>query len=219
MDIQLTSSSSILFIDEQPICGYGLKRILSSNQNFHVEGMVDHLSDLRSHYRPDIIALEISVAKSKGIAAIKDLRRQFPSTNVLVFTGHDELLFAERCLKAGARGYLMKSAPESEIVKAFKSVASGNLYISERLRSRILNRISGNSSEEEMHNCIDQLSDRELLIVQHIGQSKNNQEIASELQISIKTIESHRSRIKSKLQLSSPNELVRYAMRLHNSTI
>lgn len=219
MDIQTNTSRSILFIDEQPICGYGLKRILSSNPDFHIEGTVNYLSGLRDHYNPAIIALEISVAKSKGIAAIKDLRRQFPGAGVLILTGHDELLFAERCLKAGSKGYLMKSAPETEVIKAFNAVASGNIYISERLRSKILNRISGNTIEEEIHNCIDQLSDRELLIVQHIGQSKNNQEIASELQISIKTIESHRSRIKSKLQLSSPNELVRYAMRLHNSSI
>lgn len=219
MDINYKTSHSILFIDEQPICGHGLIRILSSSPDFHVEGMVDYLGGLKTHYNPDIIALEISVAKSRGIAAIKDLRRQFPKAGVLILSGHDELLFAERCLKAGSKGYLMKSSPASEVIKAFQAVASGNLYISERLRTRILNRISGNSNEEEVHNCIDQLSDRELLIVQHIGQSKNNQEIASELQISIKTIESHRSRIKSKLQLSSPNELVRYAMRLHNSTI
>lgn len=166
---------------------------------------------------PDIVAIDIAVAKCKGIASIKDLKRRFSKSVIFVLTSHDELLFAERCLKAGANGYLMKTASKEALIKAFHEIAGGHLHVSDRIRSRILNRVSGHSTEPDDTSNVDRLSDRELLIVQHISQSKNNQEIANELQISQKTIESHRSRIKFKLELDSPNELIRFAMQLRSA--
>ncbi|MEM9159697.1 MAG: response regulator transcription factor [Verrucomicrobiota bacterium] len=220
MDRKKRLLKRILLIDEQPVCKDGLEHILEDSADFHLQSFCSSLDDLTNDLpnKPDLIAIDISVARSKGIAAIRELKTRFPLGYILVLTGHDEVLFAERCLKAGAKGYLMKTANKDELINALKNVAEGNLHVSERMRARMLTRLSGLSgSQDEVD--FDRLSDRELLIVQHIGQSKNNKEIANELQISIKTIESHRSRIKSKLQLSSPNELVRYAMKLQKATI
>lgn len=219
MDRLKNTKKRILLIDDQPVCKLGLQRVLSNSDEFCLESYsrsIEETSSLPSP-KPDIIAIDISVAKSKGISAIRELKTRFPGAAILVVTGHDELLFAERCLKAGARGYLMKSEPHEAVVPALREVARGNLHVSERLRARMLARLSGHDRNDKGID-FDRLSDRELLIVQHIGQSKNNKEIANELQISVKTIESHRSRIKAKLRLSSPSELVRYAMQLHNAT-
>ncbi len=168
-----------------------------------------------SAINPDVIALDIVVARSNGIGAIKELKRKFPSAPILVVTSHDESLFAERCLRAGAQGYSMKTAPLDDLMQAFSEVSQGKLYLSPKMRARILSRMSGHEAERSSSR-FERLSDRELLIVQHISQSMDNREIAKQMKISVKTIESHRSRIKSKLELSSPSELVRFAMRLQN---
>lgn len=217
MDNLNNKPKHVLLIDDQPVCRHGLERIFNDIIEFSFDGFASSMEDAIIPIRePDIVAIDIAIANCKGIAAIKDLKRRFSKSVILVITSHDELLFAERCLKAGANGYLMKSASEALLVKAFRDVAHGHLHVSERIRSIILSRISGKKTDiEKLH--FDRLSDRELLIVQHISQSKNNQEIAKDLQISTKTIESHRSRIKSKLELGSPSELVRFAMRLQTA--
>ena len=166
----------------------------------------------------DIAVFDISIARSHGVAAIRNLQMHLRDVPLVVLTCHDELLFTERCLKCGARGYLMKTASEDEIIQALRMVSDGKLYISDRLRSHMLNRINGKNTDSDYYD-LDRLSDRELLIVQHISQSKNNKEIADELKISIKTIESHRSRIKSKLKLTGASDLVRLAMKLQRATV
>ena len=217
MDATTSQSTRILLIDDQPVCRYGLERILCATNEFVIEEQAKDISEAIARCKePDIIALDLAIAKSRGIASIKDLKRRFLDASILVLTAHDEQLFAERSLKSGAVGYVMKSAEPSVLLLAFREVANGQLHISSRIRSRILNRVTGPDSEDA-HLRFDRLSDRELLIVQHISLSKNNREIADELKISTKTIESHRSRIKSKLELSSPSELVRFATRLQSS--
>ena len=203
-------------VDDQPVCGYGLQRMLLDSSEFSIESHVRTIDEALRQQAPDIITIDISTAKTKGIAALKDMKAKFAGAAILVITGHDEVLFAERCLKAGASGYIMKTAEKDEVMLALMDVAKGNLHVSSRMRERMLNRLSGQTQLEEEKN-FERLSDRELLIVQHIGQSKNNKEIANELQISVKTIESHRSRIKAKLRLGSPNELVRFAMKLQSA--
>ncbi len=217
MDIQTDKPKRILLIDDQPVCRLGLERILRDFDEFTFDGYASSLEKALAPSRsPDIIAIDIETAKSRGVSAIKDLKRTFPKAVILVITSHDEILFAERCLKAGAQGYLMKTAPKTALVQAFKDVSHGHLHLSDRMRARMLGRLNGETDDTNTVD-FDRLSDRELLIVQHIGQSRNNREIANQLHISVKTIESHRSRIKSKLSLHTPNELIRFAMRLQDS--
>ena len=218
VDKRKPTPKHVLLIDNQPVCHHGLERIFNHSNEFSFNGFASSLDDaIQPIQEPDIVALDIAVPKCRGIAAIKDLKRRFSQSVILVITSHDEILFAERCLKAGANGYLMKTAPKEAFIKAFQAIAKGHLHVSDRIRSRILDRVNQHSSEIDETPHVELLSDRELLIVHHISQSKNNQEIAHELQISRKSIESHRSRIKSKLKLDSPNELIRFAMCLRSS--
>jgi DNA-binding NarL/FixJ family response regulator len=218
VDKRKPTPKHVLLIDNQPVCHHGLERIFNHSNEFSFNGFASSLDDaVQPIQEPDIVALDIAVPKCRGIAAIKDLKRRFSQSVILVITSHDEILFAERCLKAGANGYLMKTAPKEAFIKAFQAMAKGHLHVSDRIRSRILDRVNQHSSEIDETPHVERLSDRELLIVHHISQAKNNQEIAHELQISPKSIQSHRSRIKSKLKLDSPNELIRFAMSLRSS--
>jgi DNA-binding NarL/FixJ family response regulator len=193
-----------------------MESLIEQYPQFNLLGFATNLEGVEpSSISPDVIAIDIVVAKTNGIGAIKDLKRKFSNASILVVTSHDESLFAERCLRAGAQGFSMKTAPLEELIQALDDVSSGRLYLSSKMRTLILNRMSGHEAERS-RSRFERLSDRELLIVQHISQSMDNREIAKQMKISIKTIESHRSRIKSKLELSSPSELVRFAMRLQN---
>lgn len=193
-----------------------MESLIEQYPQFNLLGFATNLEGVEpSSISPDVIAIDIVVAKTNGIGAIKDLKRKFSNASILVVTSHDESLFAERCLRAGAQGFSMKTAPLEELIQALDDVSSGRLYLSSKMRTLILNRMSGHEAERS-RSRFERLSDRELLIVQHISQSMDNREIAKQMKISIKTIESHHSRIKSKLELSSPSELVRFAMRLQN---
>ena len=193
-----------------------MESLIEQYPQFNLLGFATNLEGVEpASISPDVIAIDIVVAKTNGIGAIKDLKRKFSNASILVVTSHDESLFAERCLRAGAQGFSMKTAPLEELIQALDDVSSGRLYLSSKMRTLILNRMSGHEAERS-RSRFERLSDRELLIVQHISQSMDNREIAKQMKISIKTIESHRSRIKSKLELSSPSELVRFAMRLQN---
>ena len=214
--IQANNRKRLLVIDEHPVCYLGLSRLLKRDANFELLPLVTSVVNALLVGHADLIVLDISAAKSKGISAIRDIKTHFPAAPILVLTSHDESLFAERCLKSGASGFLMKSANPAKILLALKEVSRGALHVSENVKSLMLSRIS-NQRNGDRFPGFERLSDRELLIVEQIGLSKNNKEIARELQISVKTIESHRSRIKAKLQLESPQELMRYAMRLRHA--
>lgn len=215
---EISQKKNVLIVDEQPVCYEGLRRILSRSREFRIVGHARSIAETAGYaHEADIAVMDISASKNQGVAAIRDLRQQLAGVPLLILTSHDELLFAERCLKCGARGYLMKTASHNEILTALNAVAHGNLHISDRVRSHMLKRLNGQSDSNYFD--LDRLSDRELLIVQHISQSKNNKEIADELKISVKTIESHRSRIKSKLKLSSASDLVRLAIKLQRASV
>lgn len=217
--MQHNPPKSILLVDTQPVCRHGVARLVSSVPGLQVAAQADDLDAALALPAGgvDLVVFDLASAKSKGISALRDLKIHFRGAALFVLTAHDERLFAERCLKAGASGYLMKRAPLEEIRDAIAKAASGQLHVSERLKSLMISRLT-NPRQDGTHG-FDRLSDKELLIIQQIGLSKNNKEIARELQISVKTIESHRSRIKSKLRLGTPQELMRYAMRLGDASL
>lgn len=204
----------IFVIDEQPIYKYGLDELFRGSEDFVICGYANAIDQLDpSSESPDIFALDIVVDKSNGIGSIKALNRQYPKASILVLSSQDERIFAERCLRAGAKGYVMKTAPIQEYLDAYKLLIGGNLYLSPSMKRGLLSRMSGHEAKDSS-SLLDRLSNRELLIIQHIGESMDNREIAKEMNISVKTIESHRSRIKSKLELSSASELIRIATHL-----
>lgn len=204
----------ILYVDEHPVCHTGLKAFLETSPSHVLSYATSDIEDPNLPVSVDLVIIEITSTHPKGIGAVKELRQSYPKSKILVLSSYDECIYADRCLKAGSNGFIMKSASLSELKHAIEMVTDGELYVSENVKSLMINRLANPASSEataSFHN----LSDRELLIVEQIGLSKNNKEIAQALQISVKTIESHRSRIKAKLRLDSPQDLMRYAMRMH----
>ncbi|MDQ8184543.1 response regulator transcription factor [Pelagicoccus sp. SDUM812002] len=212
--ISVHPPKEILYIDEHPVCHTGLQTFFESSPSHLLVHSARSTDDRDLPLSIDLAIIEITSTQPKGIAAVRELRQKYSQASILVLSSYDECIYADRCLKAGANGFIMKSAPLSDLKRAIEIVTAGDLYVSENVKSLMINRLA-NISTQETSASFHNLSDRELLIVEQIGLSKNNKEIARALQISVKTIESHRSRIKAKLRLDSPQELMRYAMRMH----
>lgn len=204
----------VLYIDEHPVCQAGLRALFESSHTHVLCCTAPSPEEDNLPKNADLVVVEITSIQPRGISVVRDLRHSFPQAKILVLSSYDECIYADRCLKAGASGFVMKSASLQELKNAIEAVTDGELYVSDKVKSLMISRLA-NPTSSELTATFHNLSDRELLIVEQIGLSKNNKEIAQALQISIKTIESHRSRIKAKLRLDSPQELMRYAMRMH----
>ena len=164
---------------------------------------------------PDAIIVDISLKGANGLELIKNLKAIHEDIPILMFSMHDETIYAQRALRAGAKAYVMKKESPSKVVDAIRKIIQGEIYVSPSVADQVLHQIvngPGNVSTSP----VDRLTDRELEVVQLIGRGLSSREVAESLHLNVKTIESHRSRIKSKLELSSPSELVRFAMRLQN---
>jgi DNA-binding NarL/FixJ family response regulator len=161
--------------------------------------------------KPDLVLADIGLPGKSGLELLKDLRAMCPELAVLVISMYEETLYAERVLRAGARGYLMKQEGPENILRAMRQVLNGQTYVSERMSVRILNVFSGRS--DKARSPIARLSDREFEILQLIGQGKDSSAIAKHLHVSSKTVDAHRGHIKEKLNLKNGTELIYYAVR------
>jgi len=203
----------LFLVDDHPVTVAGLTSILSVESDFEVCGTSGKAHDALARLNPlpvDLVILEIGIGGVAGLDLIQDLRIRFPRVRVLCFTVHEEIFHAERALRAGAVGYLMKTADADLLVRAIRSVLQGQVFLSELMGRRILNRIAGNSGISAA-SPINLLSNRELQVVHHIGESRDNRAIARLMSVSIKTVEAHRSKIKEKLQLRTTSDLIRFA--------
>jgi DNA-binding NarL/FixJ family response regulator len=162
--------------------------------------------------KPDLVLADITLPGKNGIELIKDIQSVAPGLDVLVLSMHDESLYAERVLRAGGRGYIMKQEGGKKLIEAIRQVLQGRIYVSEKMSARILEIFSGRRTDSA-HPTIERLTDREFEVFQLIGQGKGSREVAEQLHVSVKTIEVHRANIKEKLKLKTATELVRYAVR------
>ena len=160
----------------------------------------------------DLILLDISLPDRNGLELIKDIRALKPNLPILAVSMHDEALYAERVLRAGGRGYIMKQEGGKKLLDAIRQVLSGQIYVSEAISAIILETFSGRQVEATAF-PVQQLSDREFEVFQLIGQGKSTREIAAHLNLSVKTVEVHRLNIKKKLKLKTATDLVRHAVR------
>ncbi len=193
----------------------GLDQFLTRDGDLIVCGAAPNAQDAltgieRTH--PDLVLLDISLQGRSGLDLLEDLRLLFPDIPVLVHSMHDEMIYAERALAAGARGYLMKQETAEKVRLAVRTVLSGHRYLSARLQSRSPARSTRNSSRAP-RTPIGSLSQREFEVFRLIGQGRTNHEIARDLHISIKTVEAHREHIKRKLGLTSSTALNLLAVR------
>jgi DNA-binding NarL/FixJ family response regulator len=193
----------------------GLAQLINSEPDLTVCGQagtgVEGL-DLVAKLKPDLLLADISLPDRSGIEVIKDSLALHPEVPVLVISMHDETLYAERILRAGARGYIMKQEGGQKLMAAIRQVLNGRIYVSEKMSATILESFSG-QAQPAAGKPMQKLSDREFEVLQLIGQGKGTSEIAKQLNLSGKTVEAHRANIKRKLELKTGPELVRYAVR------
>lgn len=162
--------------------------------------------------KPDVVITDITLPKRTGLDLIKDLTAMFPKVLVLVYSMHDEMFYAERALRSGARGYLMKEAGSEKMLEAIRGVLTGEIYVSPKIAAKILNLFSG-LNPRSSNSPVEKLTDREFDIYQLIGKGKTTKEIAEQLHISPKTVAVHREHMKEKLGVNSAAELAHHAIR------
>jgi DNA-binding NarL/FixJ family response regulator len=206
--------AKILIVDDHPIVREYLGGLIRQQPDLTVCG---EAGDLRSgmeavtRFRPDLVIVDISLKGAYGTDLIRDVKESFPKLPVLVLSMHEELLFAERALRAGARGYITKQEATHNILAAIRQVLDGKVYLSEKMGSVLLTKIV-EGKPGVVSSPIEMLSDRELQVFHRIGQGISPRQIADEMHLSIKTIESHCSRIKDKLSLKDASELLQFAI-------
>jgi DNA-binding NarL/FixJ family response regulator len=203
----------IFMIDGHGVLRDGLRRVMEDQPDLEMIGEAENgrkgLARIEAA-KPDLVIVEISLPGANGIELIKSLKAQFPDLEVLVLSMHPEALYAERALRAGAKGYIMKQASAEEFLAAIRTVLNDDVYLSPNCSSTLLKSMV--SQRQQPTNILDKLSDRELEIVRLIGEGFTTREIANDLGISVKTVESHRGNIRLKLKLKSGAELIRFAL-------
>jgi DNA-binding NarL/FixJ family response regulator len=203
----------ILVVDDHPIIRLGIRKMLSADASLSVSDEVDTAgAALRSiaATKPDLALIDLSLTDTPGLELLRLLHDTYPELPVLVLSMHDEELFAERVIKAGARGYVMKDQAIRELVQAIQQVISGKIYVSERIARRLLAREKQTHAKTDIP--LDRLTNRELEVFDLIGRGMSTAALALELKVSIKTIETHRANIKRKLRLKDSVQLVRFAV-------
>jgi DNA-binding NarL/FixJ family response regulator len=205
----------VLIVDDHPMMRTGLAQLIDNEPDLQVAaeaGTAGQAMDAVTQQSFDLALLDISLPDKSGLELVKDLQSFNARMPILVVSMHDEMLFAERALRAGARGYIMKQEGGKKFLQALRQVLAGQIYVSEKMSSRILEIFSGNKPGTPS-NPVEQLSDREFEVFQLIGQGQTTRTIAEQLHLSVKTVEVHRANIKVKLKLKTANDLVRYAVR------
>ncbi len=204
----------IFIVDDHPVFREGLVGLIKREADLTVCGEADTagqaLTDVE-RLNPDLMLVDIGLPGRSGLELIKDLRALRPEFAVLVISMHDETLYAERVLRAGGRGYIMKQEGPQKILRAVRQALDGQIYLSEKMSVRILDAFSGR--RDRSNSPIARLTDRELEILQLIGEGKDSHLIARQLNLSFKTVDAHRGNIKGKLNLKSGTELICYAAR------
>jgi len=206
----------IMLVDDHPILRQGLGQLLSQEKDLLICGQFEEASkalEACGNLKPDAAIVDISLKGSSGIELLKNIKVQYPKLLVLVLSMHDESLYAERALRAGASGYIMKQEAPEQVLVALRRILNGEIYLSEKMSSKLMHQlVSGRPTETG--SLMERLSDRELEIFGLIGQGRGTRQIAEQLHLSVKTSESHRAHIKEKLNLKNATELVHRAIQM-----
>ena len=204
----------IVIVDDHPIVLEGFKKLINSEADFDVVGTAETSADAIDVIResePDVAMVDLSLKESSGIELIKDLQVICPNVRILVVSLHDEEIYAERVLRAGARGFVMKAEAVDDIINAVRKVAAGEIYLSSKMQSKMLENMASGRNTNNL-DPIGILSDRELEVFQMIGHGMKTKNIAERLNLSVKTIETYKSHLKIKLQLKDGVELIQRAV-------
>ncbi|NLH40273.1 MAG: response regulator transcription factor [Planctomycetes bacterium] len=212
---------TVLIVDDHPIVRQGLTQLINQESDLLVCGQAEDAHDAIAairQFHPDMVIVDISLKDTSGVELIKDLKVQFPELPVLTLSMHDEAVYGERALRAGARGYIMKQEATEKVVTAIRRVLAGEVYVSDGMAAKMVSKLVGGVSKKPA-SPIESLSDRELEVFRMIGEGFNTREMAEKLHLSVKTIETYRAHIKDKLALQDASELLRSAIQWVNSEL
>jgi DNA-binding NarL/FixJ family response regulator len=209
-----TQKVHVLIVDDHPMLRERLALLIRQEADMQVCGEASNIQQAMEMILaapPDIAIVDITLKGSSGLELLKDLKARKIDLPVLVLSMHDESLYAERVLRAGARGYITKDEASEEVMAAIRCVLEGNVYLSRELTTRMLNRMSGTGTPPEASE-VGRLADRELEVFRLIGEGRTTREISEQLHLGVKTVDTYRERIKQKLDLATAAELQRRAM-------
>lgn len=206
--------SGVFIIDDHVVFREGLSLLIEQTNDLEVCGEAGDAGDAIKSIKgigPDIILLDISLKESSGIELLKDLKKSRIKTPVLVLSMHDETYYAERALRAGARGYIMKQEPSQKLLEAIRRILGGKIYLSEKMTDHVLDTRFDKKKSSDVSPA-EFLSDRELEVLELIGRGLSTHQIAHKVNLNVKTVGTYRQKIKEKLKLKSAAELVKYAI-------
>jgi len=204
----------VFLVDDHPITRQGVVVLINQESDLEVCGEADSAPkafDLLQKSKADLAVVDISLKTTSGIELTKNLKVLLPDLPILIMSMHDESLYAERALRAGAKGYVMKQEASDSILIAIRRILAGELYLSEKMKEKMLHRLVHNRKDEVVFS-IDTLSDREMEVFQLIGNGFSTRQIATKLNLSVKTIDSYREHLKLKLHIEKGADLVRHAI-------
>ncbi len=204
----------VLIVDDHPLVRQGLRWLVDQEDDLEICGEAADVKEARAalqQTQPNVVVLDLSLRDSNGIDLIKAIRSKYEQLPVLVCSIHDERIYAERLLSAGANGYIMKEATADQFLVALRQVLAGELYVSERVKTRMMER-SAAGGRRQTGDRTERLSNREFEILGLIGQGKTTRQVAESLSLSVKTVDSHRQRIKKKLGLQTSAQVVQFAI-------
>jgi DNA-binding NarL/FixJ family response regulator len=210
----LPEAKRIVIVDDHPLFRKGLEQLIHSEDGFAVCGEANNAPEAMDVIRklnPDLAIVDLSLPGANGIELIKNIRAEFSKLPILVLSMHDESLYALRALRAGAEGYVMKHEAMTNVIQAIREVFNGRPYLSPAMAAQVITKFAHRQAEGEA-DAVERLSDRELEILELIGKGNDVRQIAKVLHLSPKTVETHRSHIKDKLDLKNSREVARFAL-------
>lgn len=210
----MAEKKKVYIVDDHPLMRKGMAMTLQSELEFEVVGQSETAEEALQEIpkiKPDVAVIDISLPGMNGIELIKNLLNYLEDLKILVVSRHDEELYAERAIRAGAKGYLMKLEAGDTLVTAVRQVLQGGLFLSPEIGNQIIMKMAGNKGAQSS-DPLELLSDRELEVFELTGRGESTKEIAEKMHVSVKTVESYRARIKEKMDIKSANDLLRKAV-------
>ena len=203
----------VLLVDDHPVLRKGLAQLINQESDMLVCGEAEEATkafDAVGTLNPDVGVVDISLKRGNGIELVKNVKARYPQIAMLVLSMHDETLYAERALRAGALGYIMKEEATEQVLVAIRRVVTGEIFLSEKMKGRMLQQLASGRGKVVV-SPIEHLTDRELEVFRLIGEGRGTRQIAAELHLSVRTVEAYREYIKDKLNLKNSTELVQHA--------
>jgi DNA-binding NarL/FixJ family response regulator len=210
------TKTAVLLVDDHPMIRRGIADLINAEADMSVCGEAATMQEamaMAQKCKPQLVIVDVSLNGNNGIELMKNLATRWPTVPILAYSMHDEAIYAERALRAGAKGYVMKQSDPEVLLEAIRQVLKGKIFLSDPMSERLLGRlVRAGGTAEIAASPIEKLSDRELEVLELLGKGMRTSEIADQLCLSIKTIETYREHLKQKLSLSSGQELLRFAI-------